>query len=115
MHTLVCDGRPVATLELATSMRARMKGLLGREGIDGAILLRPASSIHTVRMRFAIDVAFVDSELTVLRTMTVPPGRVTRVVRRAKAVVEAEAGAFARWGLRPGSQLAIDERTADGG
>jgi uncharacterized protein len=107
MESLLCDGRPVAPLEVADSLRARMKGLLGRHGIDGAMLLRPASSIHTLRMRFAIDVAFVDRDLVVLRTMTVPPGRVTRVVPRARAVVEAEAGAFARWGLRPGCQLGI--------
>jgi uncharacterized protein len=112
MRTLLCDGRPVAPLEVATTLWARIKGLLGRDGIDGAMLLRPASSIHTIRMRFALDVAFVDGDLTVVCTMTVPPGRVTRIVRSAKGVVEAEAGAFARWGLEPGSRLGVAEEPA---
>ena len=41
-------------LRIAASYRARTRGLLGRTGLDGALLLTPASSIHTVRMRFAI-------------------------------------------------------------
>ena len=109
MWVLLRDGEPVAPLEVATSFRARSRGLLGRDGVEGALLLRPASSIHTFRMRFAIDVAFVDRDLVVLRTMTVPPGRVTRVVPRAKGVVEAEAGAFAGWGVVAGSHLGIGE------
>ena len=37
-------------------------GLLGRDGIEGALLLRPARSVHTLGMRFAIDVAFCDAD-----------------------------------------------------
>ena len=45
-----------------------MRGLLGRDGIDGAMLLRPARSVHSVGMRFPIDVAFCDQDLVVVRT-----------------------------------------------
>ena len=57
-----------------------MRGLLGRDGIEGALLLRPARSVHTFRMRFAIDVAFCDRDLRVLRVVThgAQPGRVGR-------------------------------------
>lgn len=47
-------------LEIATSYRARTKGLLGRDAVDGALLLSPAGSVHTFRMRFPIDVAYLD-------------------------------------------------------
>jgi uncharacterized protein len=94
-------------LEIAASYRARTRGLLGREGIPGrAMLLTPASSVHTVRMRFAVDVAYLDRRLRVLAVRTMPPGRLGRPRLRARHVLEAEAGAMAGWGLRPG--VAVD-------
>ena len=57
----------LASLEVAETLSARARGLLGREGVDGAILLRPARSVHTLGMRFAIDVAHLDDSLRVLR------------------------------------------------
>jgi len=102
---LIREGEDVCELELAGTARARMRGLLGRDGIDGALLIRPASSIHTFGMRFAIDVAYLNGDLMVLRVDTVRPGKLGPWVLRSRAVLEAEAGAFARWGLRPGDRL----------
>src|SRR5690606_19882018 len=62
-------------LEVAASPRARTRGLLGRDGIEGALLLTPARSVHTFGMRFAIDVAHLDAELRVLSVCTMAPGR----------------------------------------
>jgi uncharacterized protein len=104
---LLRDGEVLASLEVAEGHRARARGLLGREGFEGAILLRAARSVHTVGMRFPIDVAFCDADMRVLRTVTMPRHRVSRVVWRARAVVEAEAGAFDRWRLQPGDQLEV--------
>jgi uncharacterized membrane protein (UPF0127 family) len=104
---LVHDGKVLATLEVADSARARMRGLLGRDGIDGALLLDPARSVHTIRMRFAIDVAFCDRDLNVVRIVTMAPNRVGRPVLKARSAVEAEAGAFERWGVVEGDRLEI--------
>jgi uncharacterized protein len=104
---LLRDGEVLASLEVADGRRARARGLLGREGVDGAVLLRPARSVHTVGMRFPIDVAFCDAELRVIRVVTMRRFRVSRPVWRSRAVVEAEAGAFARWRLQPGDQLEV--------
>ena len=92
MPWLVRDDKVLATLEVAESVGARTRGLLGRDGIDGAILLAPARSVHTLRMRFAIDVAFCDADLRVLRIVTMVPNRVSRPVWRARSVIETEAG-----------------------
>ncbi|SPE57834.1 hypothetical protein SNS2_3484 [Streptomyces netropsis] len=94
-------------LEIAASYRARTRGLLGRDGIEGALLLTPAGSVHTFRMRFAIDVAYVDRHLTVLAVRTMAPGRLGRPRLGARHVLEAEAGTMARWGLRPGGRVEI--------
>ncbi len=59
-------------------------------------------------MRFPIDVAFCTKDLVVVRTLSLRPGRVTRPSFKCCCVIEAEAGAFARWQLRPGDQLAVE-------
>ncbi|MEU3463753.1 DUF192 domain-containing protein [Streptomyces sp. NPDC006733] len=103
------DGPPPIPLEVAASYRARTRGLLGRDGLDGALLLTPATSVHTVRMRFAIDVAYLDRRLRVLAVRTMPPGRLGRPRLRARHVLEAEAGAMERWGVRRGVRVEIEE------
>ncbi|HKH24934.1 MAG TPA: DUF192 domain-containing protein [Acidimicrobiales bacterium] len=107
MAWLLRDGEVLASLEIAESRRDRRRGLLGRDGIDGAILLRPARSVHTVGMRFPLDVAFCDADLRVVRVVRMPRHRVSRLVWRSRAVIEAEAGAFDRWKLRPGDELEV--------
>ena len=104
---LVRDDEVLATAEVAADARARRRGLLGRDGIDGVLVLRPCRHVHTFRMRFAIDVAFCDVNGLVLRTCSLPPGRVSPVVRRAAFVLEAGAGAFDRWRLRSGDRVEL--------
>ena len=102
------EGEVLAALEVAASRRARRKGLLGRDGFDGALLLQPArSGVHSFGMRFALDVALCDRELAVRRVVCLRPWRMTRPSMAAPCVVEAEAGAFERWRLRPGDKLEI--------
>ncbi|MFI6492750.1 DUF192 domain-containing protein [Streptomyces sp. NPDC050564] len=96
-------------LELAESAHSRRRGLLGRDGIEGALLLSPASSVHTVGMRFAIDVAYLDRKSRVLAVRTMRPGRVGLPRPRARYVLEAEAGAMERWGVRRGVRVTVHE------
>jgi len=104
---LVVDGREVAPLEVAATRRARGRGLLGRDGPDGALWLPGVRSVHTFGMRFAIDVAWVNRSGAVLRVATLAPSRVTRWSARAAGVLEAEAGAFARWSLVAGCDVRV--------
>jgi uncharacterized protein len=102
------DGRPFCErCLLAETPLTRLKGLLGRRGLERGegLLLRPASSIHTLFMRFPIDAVFLDRELTVLRV--VPELRPWRAAGRrgAHAVLELPAGACEQAGLRPGERL----------
>lgn len=101
------DGDVLCSLQVAESFGDRLRGLLGRDGLEGALLLRPAKSVHTVGMRFAIDVAFCDRDLVVIDTVCLARHRMTRPRRRARSVLEAEAGAFERWGLRVGDRLEV--------
>jgi uncharacterized membrane protein (UPF0127 family) len=107
MAWLVRDGDVLAAAELADTARARRRGLLGRDSFDGALVLRPCRNVHTARMRFPIDVAFCDAEGVVLRTVSLPPWRLSPYVRRAAFAIEAESGAFDRWRLRAGDRVEL--------
>ena len=94
---------------LADSPLTRLRGLLGRNGLETGegLLLRPASSIHTFFMRFPIDAVFLDRALVVVGIAgAVEPWRAaTR--RGAKAVLELPAGESFRRGLAVGDQLTL--------
>ncbi len=102
------SGRPVGDVEVADTYQSRRKGLLGRDGIDGAIWLRPCRHVHTMGMRFTIDVALVDRDGQVLHVQTMAPRRFSAVKLRCHSVLEAEAGVLEAWGVRPGVQLTVD-------
>jgi uncharacterized protein len=102
---LLCGDRVLASLELATTRADRRRGLLGRDTIDGAIMLERTRWVHTVGMRFAIDVAFLDKEGAVIKLITMTPRRIGVPMLSARRIIEARAGAFALWGLQLGDQL----------
>lgn len=94
-------------VEIAASYRARRRGLLGRDGITGALLITPTNSVHTFGMRFTIDVAYLDRRFQVLDVVTMRPGRLGAVRLRGRHVLEAEGGAMAGWGLRRGVRVTV--------
>ena len=67
---LLCDGRVLAAVEVARTGRERRMGLLGRDGIDGALLLERCRWVHTVGMRFALDLIWLDADGAVLFAVT---------------------------------------------
>jgi uncharacterized membrane protein (UPF0127 family) len=102
------DGRMVCERCLvADSPWSRMRGLLGRRGLQSGegLLLRPTGSVHTFFMRFAIDVVFLSRDGEVLKVArAVRPWR-TAGARRAKAVLELGAGEAERREIRVRSRL----------
>lgn len=107
MDELTVDGRIVAPLEVAAGVRERGKGLLGRTGLDGALWLKPCRHVHTMRMKFAIDVAHLDKRRRVIAVETIKPNRLARFHGRTTSILEAEAGAFADWKLAVGSMINV--------
>jgi uncharacterized membrane protein (UPF0127 family) len=107
MAWLVSDGRVLASAEVAGDRRARRRGLLGRDTMEGALVLRPCRWVHTLGMRFPIDVAYVDRDGVVVKTIHMRRRRIGIPVFRGSTVIEAAEGAFARWGLRVGDVVEI--------
>jgi uncharacterized protein len=104
---LLRNAEVLAAVEVAESFADRSRGLLGRRGFDGALLLAHTRAVHTLGMRFPLDVAFLDTDLVVLDLCTVRPWRLARPRRGGRQVLEAEAGAFERWKLRRGDRLEL--------
>jgi uncharacterized protein len=94
---------------LADSPLTRLKGLLGRDGLEAGegLLLRPASSIHTFFMRFPIDAVFLDRGLVVVGIAPSLRPWTAAARRGSKAVLELPAGESFRRGLAVGDQLAL--------
>ena len=110
MAWLVREGGDVlASVRVARGPGERAKGLLGSDAVVGALVLKPCRQVHTLGMRIPIDVAFCNRDGVVLRTVTLPPWRVSRLVWRSGFVIEAAAGAFERWQLRPGDSIEVRE------
>jgi uncharacterized membrane protein (UPF0127 family) len=107
MAWLVCDGKVLASCEVATTRAERRKGLLGRSGIEGALLITHTRSVHTVGMQFPIDAIFCDAELMVLAIKHVDRLRLPIPPRGTRNVVETERGAAERWELCVGDQLEV--------
>ena len=95
-------------VEVAAGIVARLKGLIGRRGLaDGeALLIRSCKGVHTVGMRFPIDVVFLDRHDKVVGIKEkMPPNRMSAIYLRASSALELPAGAVERSCTRPGDTL----------
>jgi uncharacterized membrane protein (UPF0127 family) len=82
------------TLEVPETHVERTRGLLGRTELDPshALVLARCRSVHTIAMRFPIDVIAFDADWTLVDIRTMAPGRVSWPRRRVRNVVETAAG-----------------------
>lgn len=110
MPWLVRNGQVLASVDAAATRAQRRRGLIGRDEVDGVLVIR-ARSVHTCGMRIPIDavtcVPVGPDRYRVVRVLTLRPWRVTRPSLHASVVLESEAGAFRRWGVVPGDELVV--------
>jgi uncharacterized membrane protein (UPF0127 family) len=107
MFWLLREGDVLAGAEVVDSPAGRTKGLLGQTGYDGAMVLPRTRSVHTFGMKFPVDVAFCDKDMVVIGVTRLRPWRMCVPRRGGRSVIEAEAGAFERWGLKVGDRLEL--------
>ena len=107
MTWLLRQGDVLAAAEVASTFAQRSRGLLGKTSFEGAMILPRTRSVHTFGMRFAVDVAVCDKDMVVVGVTTLRPWRMSLPRRRGRSMIEAQAGAFERWGLRVGDQLEL--------
>ena len=101
-------------VKVARSFPARVIGLLARRRFESgeALVFPGCRSIHTVGMRFPIDVVFVSREWRVVAVRSsVPPGRLAVSAWHARATIELPSGTTKRVTVRVGDQLRFSERS----
>lgn len=93
---------------LAQSFLQRLRGLLGHPPLRArqALWLAQCSSIHTLGMRYPIDVVFLDRAGHVTKVCEAVPPLAARGSLRAVSALEFRAGEAAVLGIRPGVHLA---------
>jgi uncharacterized membrane protein (UPF0127 family) len=107
------QGTPVAgAVRAVHTWKARLTGLLATPALaEGqGLWLSPCTSVHTLFMRYAIDVIFLDADGRVLHCVTLAPWRLSRWVPKAAGVLELAAGAAQKTRLRVGDRLLFKEQ-----
>ena len=105
------SGKELASnLTVADSVFTRMKGLLGKKSLayGEGIWLKPCKGIHTLGMRFPIDVVVLDKNLNVIAIIdALKPNRLTAIYSKAATVLELPAHSAAKSGLSTGDVIEI--------
>jgi uncharacterized membrane protein (UPF0127 family) len=104
------SGRKLCLVEVADNHVARAVGLLGRKELPmgHGMWIKPCKSIHTFFLRFSIDVAYIASDGTVVKTCArLRPFRVSVGGLRAKSVLELPSGFLERAGLQAGERVSF--------
>ena len=97
---------------VADTSLSRMVGLLGKNSLDAGtgLLIIPSQAVHTVAMRFPIDVVFVDRNCRVVHVQpALAPYRISGLHWRARCVLELPVGTIAETGTGVGDELLIED------
>lgn len=99
-------------MQLAATFASRFIGLLNRQYLEDSegLLLKSGGSIHTLGMRFGVDVVFLDRQMSILKIVRrLKPWRLAIAPRKTRLVLEIASGRAATLGLRNGVRLIEQE------
>ena len=101
-------------IHLAEGWWRRAVGLLGKAEFPAGtgLLLVPCASVHTMGMRFPLDVAFLDGMGRIVKTRPeLSPGRFAVGGNHVHAALELPVGTLAATDTRDGDPLILQEAT----
>jgi hypothetical protein len=93
---------------IADTTLTRFVGLMGRASLapGHGLLIRPSNGVHTLWMRFSIDVLLLDRECRVLSAYrNLRPFRITSINWKASSALELPSGTIVATNTQPGDQL----------
>jgi uncharacterized membrane protein (UPF0127 family) len=100
-------------LAVADTFLSSLIGLMGRGRMapGEGLWICPCQSVHTLWMRFSIDVLFLDNDKSVIHLVErMKPFRISRHLSRAGSVVELPAATIQLTGTRLGDRLEFVEQ-----
>jgi uncharacterized membrane protein (UPF0127 family) len=98
-------------ITIADTFLTRLIGLMGRKQLDAGcgLLIKPSSGIHTIGMRFPIDVVALNRNMVVLKLWPrVAPFRMTGINLRIHSMLELPPGQIELCGIHVGDQLEFE-------
>ena len=100
--------------EIADTSAKRRTGLLRHSRLEPGegLWIAPCEAIHTIGMKFPIDVLFLDRKKKVLKIKREMPKARMAVCLRAHSVLELPSGMLAATGTAAGDQLEFEKYDA---
>jgi uncharacterized membrane protein (UPF0127 family) len=99
-------------IEVAQTAAQRVKGLLGRECLEDGqgLLFKEAGSLHTLFMRFPVDIVYADKNGKVIKLAeSVGPFKLVAAPLRCYYALELPAGAINESRTRVGDRLSFGD------
>jgi uncharacterized membrane protein (UPF0127 family) len=98
------------SIEVADTSAKRRTGLLGRDGLaaGGGLWIVPCEGVHTIGMRFPIDVVFLNRKYEVLKVRSRMGKWKLSCCLTAHSVLELPAGTLERTETRKGDRLEFE-------
>ena len=104
-NTLLAD-----RVKVADTFWGRLIGLLNRKSLEkgGALILKPSCSVHTLFMRFAIDVLFLDKKGKIIAVhSSFKPFRLSPIYFHANLTIEFPANTLKLTDTQKGDYIKI--------
>jgi uncharacterized membrane protein (UPF0127 family) len=101
------NGSPIEQVFLANTPWLRLRGLLGRKTLtnEQGLLISPCNSVHTVGMKYSLDIVYLNSDNKVLKIKSnLKPWR-SSACRGATQVLELAAGNTENKNIKLGDTL----------
>ena len=98
-------------ISTARSRKARMLGLLGTDELDGntALHISPCSSVHTLGMRYSIDLIFLDKQNRIVHiSEDIKPNKFASAGKDVHSIIECAAGTAVKLDIAVGDELQIE-------
>jgi|SRR5579884_2529117 len=106
------NGAVLATrASVASTSTARRTGLLKHSSLPAGegLWIVPTEGVHTIGMKFPIDILFLSKSRTVLKACRSVPRWRLALCLRAHSVLELPAGTIAATGTEQGHQLVLEK------
>lgn len=112
IYRALMEGIEIAwDLRMADNFMSRLKGLSGYKQLEDGkgLIIRPCSQVHTIGMKFPIDVVFLTKSGVVIQfEQDIHPGHVSGYVPKAWQVLELTSGTIAAKGISAGRTIAFE-------
>lgn len=106
------DGNEIiGTIRVADKFFTRLRGLLFKDeiGDDEGLLILPCNQVHTIGMKFNIDVVFLSQAGEVLYFEKVMlPGKISPIIKGCKKVLELKEGTIRSKDIRIGKLIEFE-------